>query len=56
LGGPGIIVEIDESMFNHKVKSHRGRGPARRRWVFGMVDGSYTPARGVMKVVEERNS
>jgi transposase-like protein len=25
LGGPGIIVQIDETMMNYKCKSHRGR-------------------------------
>lgn len=37
IGGPGHIVEIDESKFGHKQKYHRGRfgeGP----WVFGAID------------------
>ena len=37
LGGPGIIIEIDESKFGACQKYHRGRashGP----WVFGMVE------------------
>ena len=25
LGGPGIIVQVDETMMNYKAKSHRGR-------------------------------
>jgi hypothetical protein len=25
LGGPGVLVEIDETMLNYKCKSHRGR-------------------------------
>lgn len=27
LGGPGTVIEIDETMLNFKVKSHRGRAP-----------------------------
>ncbi|KCZ78776.1 hypothetical protein H311_00186 [Anncaliia algerae PRA109] len=30
LGGPGCIVEIDETMLNFKRKSHRGRSPENR--------------------------
>ena len=37
LGGAGIIVEIDESMFGHKQKYHRGR-VCKAPWVFGMVE------------------
>lgn len=28
LGGPGFIVQIDETMLNYKCKSHRGRSPS----------------------------
>ena len=40
IGGPGHIVEIDESKFGHKQKYHHGRfgeGP----WVFGAIDRVY---------------
>ena len=30
LGGPGKIVQIDETMLNYKCKSHRGRSPTNR--------------------------
>lgn len=55
LGGPGIIVEIDESKFNLYVKSHRGRASISPTWVFGLVDTSFQPARGIMKVAERRD-
>ena len=41
LGGPGIIIEIDESKFGACQKYHRGRashGP----WVFGMVERTWS--------------
>jgi hypothetical protein len=39
LGGPGV-VQIDESLFNHKSKYQRGRWPDRETWVFGIADTS----------------
>jgi hypothetical protein len=56
LGGEGIICQVDESLFSYKPKYHRGRAPEEERWVFGIVDTSYTPARGYMQCVERRNS
>ena len=56
LGGPGVIIQIDESCFSHKVKFHRGRGPKAPMWVFGLVDCSTTPAMGYMEVVERRDA
>lgn len=55
IGGPGVIINIDESKFNFNVKSHRGRSPTAAIWVFGMVDTSFSPSRGVMQVVENRS-
>ena len=58
LGGPGCVVEIDESCFRHKQKYHRGRANPNPKWVFGLISRS-TPdshAHGVMKVVMARNA
>jgi hypothetical protein len=55
LGGPGIIVQVDESKFNFNIKSHRGRVPSEKVWVFGLVETSFTPARGAMKFVASRD-
>ena len=40
IGGPGLIVEIDESHL-YKAKNNAGHGPAHDIWVFGgvCVDG-----------------
>lgn len=51
IGGPGIIVEIDESKFG-KVKYHRGHR-VEGVWVFGMVEN--TPERKIILIqVEDR--
>ena len=60
LGGPGKIVQIDESLFRHKPKvgnyyicvllvnsslqNHRGRPTSTEKWVFGIVDTSFSPS------------
>lgn len=56
LGGPGIICQIDESLFSHKQKYHRGRVSETQSWVFGIADTSTSPARFYMEVVEARNA
>ena len=56
LGGPGVVVQIDESCFSHKVKFHRGRGPSEPLWVFGIVDTSVSPAIGYMEIVPKRDA
>lgn len=55
LGGPSVICQIDESLFCHKVKYHRGRAPSEQIWVFGIVDTSFTPSRGYLSVVPNRS-
>ena len=56
LGGPGVIVQADESCFSHKPKHHRGRGPQKTQWVFGIVDTSTSPAIGYMELVDTRDA
>ena len=56
IGGPGVIVQIDESCFSHKPKHHRGRAPNSQIWVFGIADTSRTPAVGYMEIVEKRDA
>lgn len=40
LGGPGTVVQIDETMLNFKCKSHRGRSPENRTDALVIVECS----------------
>ena len=61
---PGVIVQIDESLYRHKPKvswsytlqNHHGRATANEVWMFGLVDTSCTPALGYMEVVQWRDA
>ncbi|KAG0437204.1 hypothetical protein DMUE_3822 [Dictyocoela muelleri] len=54
LRGESVIVQIDESLFCHKPKYHRGRASSEEVWVIGCVDTSFTPFKGFMCVVPKR--
>lgn len=56
LGGLGVTVQIDETMLNHKAKSHRGRLPKEQIWALVMADTSRTPSRCFVKIVENRSA
>ena len=56
LGGPGIVCQIDESLFSHKQKYHRGRATREPVWVFGIVDTSFKFAKGYMEIVSDRSA
>lgn len=56
LGGHNCIINIDESLFRHKPKYHRGRATKKEIWVLGMVDTSRIPLIGVMIVVPNRSA
>jgi hypothetical protein len=55
LGGPGIVVQIHENLFNHKSKYQRGRRPSNETWVFGIVDTSTKLAITYMEAVAKRD-
>ena len=55
LGGPGVICQIDESMFKYRQKYHRGRLSSENRWVFGIVDTTTTLAKYYVQRVENRS-
>jgi len=56
LGGPNVIVQVDETKLNHNVKSHRGRGPIRPAWCLCIVDTSTMPARGFATMIPDRTA
>lgn len=56
LGGDGVRVQIDESLFNHKRKNHTGRIPDHKLWVFGMIEGNLESHKIVLKHVEDRSA
>jgi len=47
-------MQIDESLFKHKVKYNRGMRASKEQWVFGMADTSHKPAITYMQVVDDR--
>ena len=56
LGGPGVICQIDESLFCHKQKYGRGRAPETEKWVFGICDTRYQPAKFYLEKVDNRSA
>jgi len=56
LGGPGIVCQIDESCFSHKIKAHRGRAPEDPIWVFGIIDSSLVRRSFHIEVVGNRSA
>ncbi|KAG0442131.1 hypothetical protein DMUE_0512 [Dictyocoela muelleri] len=56
LGGPDSIVQVDKTMLNHNVRTHRVRSLKNKVWAITMVDTSPTPAKGYAEVVSNRNS
>ena len=56
LSTPGVIVQIDESLFNHKSKYKRGRRASKEQWVFGLADTSSKPAITYMETVDKRDA
>ena len=51
-----MIVQIDESLFNHKSKYNRGRRASKEQWVFGLADTSSKPAITYMETVDKRDA
>jgi len=56
LGGPGVVVQVDETKLNFNVKSHRGIAPSTPCWAVCIVDVSHFPAKGYIELVDRRNA
>ncbi|KAG0438152.1 hypothetical protein DMUE_3264 [Dictyocoela muelleri] len=56
LRGPGIICQVDESLFCHKAKYNRGLQSEDRIWAFVICDTSFAPAKGYIQIVSNRSA
>ncbi|KCZ76524.1 hypothetical protein H311_02473 [Anncaliia algerae PRA109] len=56
LGGPGMIVQIDESMLNFKAKSHRGRSPDNKTDCISIVECTNEIVRAYPKIIPNKES
>ena len=56
LGGQDVMVQIDESLFNHKSKYNRDRRPQKELWVLWLADTSHKPAITYLEMVEKRDA
>jgi transposase-like protein len=55
LGGPDIIVQINETKLNYNVKNHRGRHTM-ACWAICIVDTSFKPSLGYTTIVTDRSA
>ncbi|KAG0423924.1 hypothetical protein DMUE_6117 [Dictyocoela muelleri] len=56
LGGPGFVVQVDETMLNYKCKSHRGRSASNRTDALCIVECSSGITRAYAQVIEDRRA
>lgn len=56
LGGPGFIVQIDETMMNYKCKSHRGRSPSNRTDALCIIEMSNSIVRAFACVIPDKKA
>lgn len=56
LGGGDKVCQIDESLFRHKPKYHRGRASKNELWVFGIAEVSETRTKIYLELVQNRSA
>jgi hypothetical protein len=56
LGGPGLIVQIDEKMLNYKCKSHRGRSPTNRTDAICIVEKNQHILRVFAQIIPDKRA
>ena len=56
VGSQDVVVQIDESLFNHKSKYNWGRRPQKELWVFGLADTSHKPTITYLEIIEKRDA
>ncbi|KCZ81215.1 hypothetical protein H312_01361 [Anncaliia algerae PRA339] len=56
LGGPGLIIQVDETMLNYKAKSHRGCSPSSKTDSTWIVEISNSTKRVLAKVMENKKA
>lgn len=54
LGGPGYIVQVDETMLNYKCKSHRGRSPNNKTNAICIIEFKDEIRRVFAKVIQDK--
>lgn len=56
MGGPGILVEIDETALNHNMKAHRGRAPRNKTDALCIVEVDYKITRAFACVIPNKKA
>jgi transposase-like protein len=56
MGGPGTIVQVDETMLNYRCKSHRGRSPSNRTDAICIVEVRSAICRVLAEVIHDKSA
>ncbi|KAG0442783.1 hypothetical protein DMUE_0007 [Dictyocoela muelleri] len=56
MGGPGRLIQIDETMLNFKAKSHRCRSPSNRTFAICIVETSNNIIKAFAKITPNKKA
>lgn len=56
LGGPGFIVQVDETMLNYKCKSHRGRSASNKTDALCIIEYENNITRAFATIIPDKSS